>query len=191
MTQPQFEQLYNERRAQEIKVGFFKKTFPLIKSKVTKKATYKDEVSDNGVPSRVIMTPPISKKVFDTNMFNVLCQEVWFYYLGTKLKRISSEGKYRVGVGYIKNENKGIGDLHGIHKGRAVYVETKQTNENHLKSQKEFAEWVWDGGGIYVSARSFEDIYEIVQCLINDEPLDKFMKIKQPKSREINKPLFI
>lgn len=138
MTQPQFEQLYNERRAQEIKVGFFKKTFPLVKSKVTKKATYKDEVSDNGVPSRVIMTPPISKKVFDTNMFNVLCQEVWFYYIGTKLKRISSEGKYRPGIGFIKSENKGFADLHAIFKGRAVYIETKQATENHLKAKRNF-----------------------------------------------------
>ena len=104
---------------------------------VTKKAVYKDILSESGVPSRVLVTPPISKKVFDTNMFNVLCQEVWFYYIGTKLKRISSEGKYRVGIGYIKSENKGFADLHGMYNGKAVYIETKQSTENHLKSQKE------------------------------------------------------
>lgn len=190
MTQTQFEQLYNARREQEIKVGFYKKTFPLMKSKVTKKAVYKDILSESGVPSRVLMVPPISKKVFDTNMFNVLCQEVWFYYIGTKLKRISSEGKYRPGVGFIKSENRGFADLHGNFNGRAVYIETKQVSENHLKSQKDFAEWVRSGGGIYVSTRSFEDIFEIVQCLINDEPLDKFMKIKQAKTRVDNRPLF-
>ena len=188
MTQPQFEQLYNARREQQIKVGFFKKTFPLMKSKKVKDAVYKDSVDHNGVPSRELITPAVTRKAFDTNKFNELCQEVWEYYLGTKLKRISSEGKYRPGVGFIKSENRGFADLHGIHNSRAVYIETKQVRENHLDSQREFRDWVIQGGGIYVSARSFEDIYEIVQGVLNGTPLDKFMKIKQPRHREM-KPI--
>jgi len=161
MTQPQFEQLYNERRAQEIKVGFFKKTFPLVKSKVTKKATYKDDISANGVPSRVIMTPPISKKVFDTNMFTKLCQAVWQFYLGTELKRISSEGSYRNGQ-YIKSPNKGISDLMGAYQGKIYFIEIKQPKEKQLESQVKFQKWSEDGGIRYCIVRGWDDIYSLV-----------------------------
>jgi len=175
MTQPQFEQLYNESRA---KKGRHSVTFPLMKSKITKKAIFKDIVDQQGRPERIITEKPISKKVFDTNKFNELCQAVWEYYTNTKLKRISSEGKWRPGIGFIKSTNKGFADLHGLYNGRAIYIETKQEKEKHLQSQKDFAKWVHDGGGIYVSVRSFEDMYNVTHSIIDGKSFEEWEHLK-------------
>lgn len=173
MTLKEFEFLYNLKRKENMPVGYFPKKFKLEKSKVTKKAQIVYGVDEQGRPYIVSKTPAVSKKVFDMNAFNKLCQCVWEFYLGTKLRRISSEGKWRPndkgGGFFIKSENKGFADLHGIHNGIGIYIETKQKYEKHLASQIEFAKWVRDGGGVYVSARSWEDIYDIIQALlVND-----------------------
>jgi hypothetical protein len=165
ITQAEFEVLWNIRRKELHPVGFYKVSFPLMTTKVIKKRQDIYKADENGVPTLVERIPGVSKKAFNTNNFNALCQAVWEYYTGNVLKRISSEGKYRVGVGFIPSTNKGFADLHGMYKGRAVYIETKQRNEKHLKSQKEFMQWVREGGGIYHTVRSFEDIYLLVKDL--------------------------
>lgn len=165
ITQAEFEVLWNIRRKELHPVGFYKVSFPLMTTKVIKKSERIYKADENGVPTLVQTIPGISKKAFNTNNFNKLCQAVWEYYTGTKLKRISSEGRYRPGIGFIASPNKGFADLHGIYKSRSVYIETKQSREAHLKSQKEFAEWVRQGGGLYHTVRSFEDIYLLVKDL--------------------------
>lgn len=165
ITQAEFEVIWNIRRKELHPVGFYKVSFPLMTTKVIKKSERIYKSDENGVPTLVQTIPGISKKAFNTNNFNKLCQAVWEYYTGTKLKRISSEGSYRTGIGFIKSPNKGFADLHGIYKGRSVYIETKQSKEAHLKSQKKFAEWVREGGGLYHTVRSFEDIYLLVKDL--------------------------
>ena len=165
ITQSEFEVLWNIRRKELHQIGFYKVSFPLMTTKVIKKSQRIYKADENGVPTLVQTIPGISKKAFNTNNFNKLCQAVWEYYTGTKLKRISSEGRYRPGIGFIASPNKGFADLHGIYKGRSVYIETKQSKESHLKSQKEFAEWVREGGGLYHTVRSFEDIYLLVKDL--------------------------
>ena len=170
MTLKEFETLYNLRRKEQMPLGYFPKKFKLEKSKITKRGVIVFEADERGIPYIVSKTPAVSKKVFDMNAFNKLCQEVWKYYLGTDLKRISSEGKWRPngkgGGFYIKSENKGFADLHGNCNGKAIYIETKQKYEKHLPSQIEFAKWVRDGGGIYMTVKSFDDIYDVVQCLV-------------------------
>ena len=165
ITQADFEVLWNVRRKELHPVGFYKVSFPLLTTKVIKKSQRIYKADENGVPTLVQTIPGISKKVFNTNNFNKLCQAVWEYYTGTKLKRISSEGRYRPGIGFIASPNKGFADLHGMYNGKAVYIETKQSKEAHLKSQKEFAQWVREGGGLYHTVRSFEDIYLLVKDL--------------------------
>ena len=165
ITQSEFEVLWNIRRKELHQIGFYKVSFPLMTTKVIKKSQRIYKADENGVPTLVQTIPGISKKAFNTNNFNKLCQAVWEYYTGTKLKRISSEGRYRPGIGFIASPNKGFADLHGIYKGRSVYIETKQSKESHLKSQKEFAQWVREGGGLYHTVRSFEDIYLLVKDL--------------------------
>ena len=165
ITQSEFETLYNERRKQ---AGKHKKTFPLITTKVVKKRQDIYKADENGVPTLVERIPGVSKKAFNTNNFNALCQAVWEYYTGNVLKRISSEGKYRPGIGFIPSTNRGFADLHGMYKGRAVYIETKQRNEKHLKSQQEFMQWVRECGGIYHTVRSFEDMYLLTQKILKE-----------------------
>lgn len=165
ITQSEFETLYNERRKQ---AGKHKKTFPLITTKVIKKRQDIYKADENGVPTLVERIPGVSKKAFDTNNFNALCQAIWEYYTGTKLKRISSEGRYRVGIGYIKSPNRGFADLHGMYKGRAIYIETKQVKETHLDTQRKFKKWVLSCGGLYETVRSFEDMYLLTHTIINN-----------------------
>lgn len=166
MTQKEFETLFNARRAEK---NIFAKHFKLTKRKIIKGAVTNDVVDSIGRPERIIVTPCVSKVVVDTNKVTELYQAAWEFFLGTKIKRISSEGKWRPNVGFIKSTNVGFADLHGLYNGRGVYVEVKQTSEKHLKSQKEFAEWVRSGGGIYVSVRSFDDMYNLIQALINND----------------------
>ena len=155
--QKAFEEAYNEKRKLEMGRLFYKKSFPLWTSKVTKKATKKTMMTDVGVPYSVVIDPAKSKVVFNTNNFNSLIV-AFLEYHGHSFRRVSSEGRYRKDIGYIKSPNKGFSDVHGIMNGRAIYIETKQANESHLKSQKEFKQWVEKGGGIYITLRSFEEL---------------------------------
>jgi len=160
--------MYNARRKERMGDIYYPKSFPLMKTKVITKGKKEYKSNGNGIPVLDTYTPPVTKKVFDTNKFNDLCQAVWEYYLGTKLKRISSEGKYRPELGrFIQSTNKGFADLHGIHEGRAVYIETKQPKESQLKSQRDFQKWVQDGGGYYFIVRSFDSIMNVVGMLCN------------------------
>jgi hypothetical protein len=163
MNLKQFTTLYNERRQQEMGTTYFPKKFSLEKSKVTKKSIITYEADEHQRPIEVSRTPTISKRVFDINGFHAVCQAVWKYYLGTELKRISSEGSYRKGIGYIKSPNKGISDLMGAYQGRVYFIESKQAKEKQLDSQIKFQQWTEDGGVRYCIVRNFDEIYNLVQ----------------------------
>lgn len=163
MTLQQFTDLYNERRKQEMPLGYFPKKFKITKRKIITPQKIEYEMR-NGVPNEVGRILAVSKEVFDTNGFTVLCQAVWKYYLGTELKRISSEGRWRQDIKrFIPNTNKGMADLMGAYNGKVYFIEIKQPKEQHLESQKAFQKWTKDGGINYNTVRSFEDIYQIVQ----------------------------
>jgi hypothetical protein len=53
ITQTEFEALYNERRKEQMPVGFFKKSWPLITTKVIKKRQDIYKADENGVPTLV------------------------------------------------------------------------------------------------------------------------------------------
>ena len=167
ITVESFTEQYNARRKERMGIAHVDKKFKLEKNKKIKEGERKYEMNEHGIPVLVSQTPSISKKVFDTNKFNELCQAVWEHFIGTKLKRISSEGRYRPELGrFIQSSNKGFADLHGIYQGRAVYIETKQANETQLKSQRAFEQWVKNGGGYYFIVRSFDDMLEIISRLL-------------------------
>jgi len=146
-----------------------KVTFSLMKSKITKKREQTWGVDDNGVPILISEVKAESKQVVDTNGLTKLYQAMFYFFLETELKRISSEGNYRHGIGFIKSTNKGFADLHGLYKGRAIYIEVKSKVEKHLPSQIKFAEWVKKGGGIYVTIRNFDMMYDLIQKILNNE----------------------
>lgn len=171
MTIPEFTQLYNERRKASMEVGYYPIKFSITKRKTTREAVRQDRLTESGVPERITLEPKQSKQVVDTNGLTKLYQAVWEYFTGTKLKRISSEGSYRAGInggkgGYIRNTNKGFADLHGLYNGRAYYIEVKQKKERHNPDQLKFIKWVEDGGGQYHTIRGWEEMYQLIQIII-------------------------
>ena len=164
MTLQQFTQAYNLKRSQ-MNPPRHAVTFPLMKSKITKKREQTWGVDGNGVPVLISEVKAVSKQVVDTNSITKLYQAMFEYFLGVELKRISSEGKYRHGIGYIKNTNKGFADLHGMYQGKAIYIEVKQSKEKMLPSQIEFKQWVESGGGIYRTIRCYEEMFSFINEL--------------------------
>lgn len=164
-----FTELYHEYRRSKWPEGhsppYIK--FSLEKTRVLKKRQDTYVADENRVPKLVSSVPAVSKRVFDTNGACKLYAAMWEYYLGSQLKRISSEGNYRPGIGFIKSGNKGISDLLGIHKGVVYFIEAKQPKEKHLDSQVKFKDWVEKGDGTYVTVRGFEDMYNLIQKIIN------------------------
>lgn len=171
MTRTEFIHLYNARRQSQMEQGYYPIKFPEFKSKTVKKRITQDMLLPSGVPDRVVLSPKVSKQVVDTNSNTRLYQAVWEYFLGTKCKRVESEGRYREGVGYIPSANKGHSDLTGMYNGKVYYIEVKQPKEKHLQSQVDFCRWVNAGGGQYHTVRSFEDMYELVQSILRGEPM--------------------
>lgn len=55
---------------------------------------------------------------------------------------------------------RGVADILGIYKGRFLAVECKSKNGRLSKHQKAFREEITDKGGIYIVARSVQDLYE-------------------------------
>lgn len=166
MTLQQFTTAWNDDRKRQ---GKHAEKFSVTKRKVTKKQTIQYALNDNGIPVEVSRTSAISKVVEDTNGKTYLFKCMWSLFLGSEMKRISSEGNYRHGIGFIKSPNKGIADLHALYKGRAIYVEVKSKSEKQLPSQIKLQEWVNSSGGIYIVIRDFESMYNFIQKLLNNE----------------------
>lgn len=167
MTQSQFEQLNNQRRA-EMSPPRHAVTFPLTKRKVVKKRTERHYLKPNGVPAIEVLTPTETREVADTGSITKLYQAMWSMWLGTDLKRISSEGSWRPGIGFIPSANRGIADLMGGHNGKVYYIEVKQKSERLLPTQIKFKAWVESFGGEYYIIHNFNEMYELI-CNIQNK----------------------
>jgi len=162
MTLEQFQTLWNEDRKRQ---GKHAEKFSLTKRKVTKKQQIQYAMTENMIPTEVSRTPAVSKVVEDTNGKTYLFKCMWQLMLGTEMKRISSEGNYRHGIGFIKSPNKGIADLMGGYKGITYYVEVKQPFEKLLPSQIKFKAWVESFGGQYHVCKTYEEMYELIMSI--------------------------
>lgn len=159
MTIATFTQLYNTKRKAE---GKHEVTFSIEKSKVIKKRQDTYVADEYGRPQLTHSIPAVSKRVVDTNGITKLYQCMWSYYLHTDLKRISSEGSYRPGVGFIPNTNRGIADLMGGYEGKVYYIEVKQRKEKLLSTQIKFKAWVESFGGEYHIVHDFDEMYSLI-----------------------------
>lgn len=159
MTISDFQTLWNEHRKAQ---GKHPVTFSIEKSKVVKKRIDTYDTRENGTPYLVSSIPAVSKRVTDTNGITKLYQAVWKYFLHTDLKRISSEGSYRPGIGFIPNTNRGIADLMGGYESKVYYIEVKQRKEKLLPTQIKFKAWVEDFGGEYHIIHDFQEMYELI-----------------------------
>jgi hypothetical protein len=146
-----------------------KKKYSLTKRKVIKERISSVKLTENGVPYQDITIPKQTKSVTDTNGITKLIVDYLRYVYGSKsIRRISSEGKYRVGIGYIRSENKGLSDIEGIVNGKFLSLELKigkdQIRESQLKRKAE----IENDGGIYYLCKwiDFETFQSEIQNLI-------------------------
>ena len=146
-----------------------KKKYSLTKRKVTQKRITELQTDERCVPFEVVKQPLITKSVTDTNGITKLIVDYLRYIYNSKsIRRISSEGKYRVGIGYIRSENKGMSDIEGIVNGKFLSLELKvgkdQIRESQLKRKRE----IESDGGIYYLCKwiDFETFQNEIQKLI-------------------------
>ena len=146
-----------------------KKKYSLTKRKAIQKRITELQTDERGVPFEVVKQPLVSKSVTDTNGITKLIIDYLRYVYGSKsIRRISSEGKWRQGIGYIRSENKGLSDIEGIVNGKFLSLELKigkdQIRESQLKRKRE----IENDGGIYYLCKwiDFETFQTEMQNLI-------------------------
>lgn len=167
MTIKQFTKLWNEYRA-SLDPPRYAVKFSIEKTRIIKKRVDKYVCDEHCRPILLNTEPTVSKRVVDTGGLTKLYQAMFKYFLGTDLKRISSEGSYRPGVGFIPSSNKGIADLMGGYNGKVYYIEMKQKKEKMLPTQVKFKEWVNSFGGEYHIVTGFDDMFILIQKLLNN-----------------------
>lgn len=146
-----------------------KKKYSVTKRKAVQKRITELQTDERGVPFEVVKQPLVSKSVTDTNGITKLIVDYLRYVYGSKsIRRISSEGKWRQGIGYIRSENKGLSDIEGIVNGKFLSLELKigkdQIRESQLKRKRE----IENDGGIYYLCKwiDFETFQTEMQNLI-------------------------
>jgi hypothetical protein len=146
-----------------------KKKYSLTKRKATQKRITELQTDERGVPFEVVKQPLVSKSVTDTNGITKLIVDYLRYVYGSKsIRRISSEGKWRQGIGYIRSENKGLSDIEGICNGKFLSLELKIGKDKQRDSQKARQIEVENDGGIYYLCKwiDFETFQTEIQNLI-------------------------
>jgi hypothetical protein len=147
-----------------------KKKYSLTKRKAIQKRITELQTDERGVPFEVTKQPLVTKSVTDTNAITRLIVD-YIHYIYPKsktFKRISSEGKYRVGIGYIPSSNKGMSDAEGMVNGKFLSLELKIGKDKQRDSQKERQIEVENDGGIYYLCKwiDFETFQTEMQNLI-------------------------
>jgi hypothetical protein len=131
--------------------------FNLNKKKVVKKR--KTELATNhlDLPVNNVIQQKETKDAFNTNKFTDLIIAYLKSVHGcNSARRISSEGRYRKGIGYIAGLNKGMEDIQCILKGRMFAIEVKSENDRQSDVQKKRMNDLRADSGIYIIASSFE-----------------------------------
>lgn len=149
-------------------------TVPKRKYLVTKRKQVEEKVSRlmidrNGVPWEQIEKKKVTKQVHDTNGITKLILDYLRYVYGSSsVRRISSEGKYRKGVGFIPSSNKGMSDIEGIIYGRFLSLEVKVGKDTIRDSQLKRKAEIEKDGGIYYLCKwvDFEQFQREIQQLI-------------------------
>ena len=147
-----------------------KRKYSVTKRKAVQKRISEVQIDERGVPLEVIKQSLITKSVHDTNGITKLILDYLRYVYGSSsIRRISSEGKYRPGIGFIPSSNKGLSDIEGFCNGKFVSIEIKvgkdKQRESQIKRQKE----IEADGGIYYLCKweSFEKFQEEIQQLFD------------------------
>ena len=146
-----------------------KRKYSVTKRKAVQRRISEVQIDERGVPLEVVKQKLISKEVIDTNGITKLILDYLRYVYGSSsIRRISSEGKYRPGVGFIPSSNKGMSDIEGIIYGKFLSLEIKVGKDSIRQSQlKRKAEIEKDGGIYYLCKwKDFEQFQREIQQLI-------------------------
>jgi len=153
--QPRFHDILNVER------------FNLTKKKVVKKR--KTELTTNhlDLPINNVLQHKETKDAFNTNKFtDLIIAYLKSVHNCNSARRISSEGRYRKGIGYIAGLNKGMEDIQCILKGRMFAIEVKSPTDRISEAQLKRKAAVESDGGHYIIATSFEQVQtELINLL--------------------------
>jgi len=133
--------------------------FNLTKKKVVKKR--KTELTTNHLelPVNNVIQPKETKDAFNTNKFtDLIIAYLKSVHNCNSARRISSEGRYRKGIGYIAGLNKGMEDIQCILKGKLFAIEVKSPSDRIGEAQLKRKAAVESDGGHYIVATSFEQL---------------------------------
>jgi hypothetical protein len=119
------------------------------------------------LPVNNVIQPKETKDAFNTNKFtDLIIAYLKSVHKCNSARRISSEGRYRKGIGYIAGLNKGMEDIQCILRGRLFAIEVKSPTDKMGEAQLKRKAAIEADGGNYIVATSFEQLQtEILNLL--------------------------
>ena len=162
-TIPEFETFYHEWKRTQMQPRFHDtlpiERFNLNKKKVVKKRKAELTTNHLDLPVNNIVQPKETKDAFNTNKFtDLIIAYLKSVHNCNSARRISSEGRYRKGIGYIAGLNKGMEDIQCILNGRLFAIEVKSKNDRQSDIQKKRMNELRADNGVYIIATSFEQV---------------------------------
>ncbi len=161
-TIPEFELFYHNTYKRSNMAEAFWNTLPierfnLNKKKVVKKRKAELTTNHLDLPVNNIVQHKETKDAFNTNKFtDLIIAYLKAVHSCNSARRISSEGRYRKGIGYIAGLNKGMEDIQCILKGKLFAIEVKSENDRQSDVQKKRMNEIRADNGVYIIATSFE-----------------------------------
>ena len=165
-TIPEFELYYHNEYKRSTMHEAFWNTLPIERFNLTKKKVVKKrktELTTNhlDVPINNIIEHKVTKDAFNTNKFtDLIIAYLKSVHSCNSARRISSEGRYRPGVGFLKGTHTGMEDIQCILNGRMFALEVKSPSDRMSDEQKKRKAAVESDGGYYIVATSFEGVQE-------------------------------
>ena len=162
---PEFETYYHAWKRTQMQPRFHDtipiERFKLTKKKIVKKRKVEVIPGKFEIPKVNTIEPLVTKDAFDTNRFtDLIIAYLKTVYNCNTARRISSEGRYREGVGWLKGLNRGMEDIQAVIKGRLFAIEVKVGNDKPSEVQLKRKAAVEADGGVYLFASTFEQVQE-------------------------------
>jgi hypothetical protein len=168
----EFEEYYHYQYKRSNMAQAFWQTLPierfnLNKKKVVKKRKAELTTNHLDLPVNNVIQPKETKDAFNTNKFtDLIIAYLKAVHSCNSARRISSEGRYRKGIGYIAGLNKGMEDIQCILRGKLFAIEVKSPTDKISPEQLKRKAAIEADGGHYIIATSFEQLQtEILNLL--------------------------
>jgi len=147
------------------------KKYDLDKKRIVKKRLVEVRQTENGIPYEFVIQKKETVKIPNANtneITKLILDYLRYVYGASSIRRISSEGKYRPGVGFIPSSNKGMSDIEGIIYGKFLSLEIKVGKDSIRESQLKRKAEIEKDGGIYYLCKwvDFDQFQREIQQLI-------------------------